>query len=63
MHRHADSLGIGRVSHILRVHGHGLAQEGAQLQTFDDAARATMDRLFPGLSDESHRQASLSLSD
>ena len=57
----AQSLGIGRVNHILRVHGHRLAQDSAELQAFDDAARSTADRLFSGLTDESHRQAALSV--
>ena len=57
----SQSLGIGRVNHILRVHGHRLARDSAELQAFDGAARSTADRLFPGLTDESHKQAALSV--
>ena len=57
----SQSLSTGRVNHILRVHGHRLAQDSAELQAFDDAARSTADRLFPGLTDESHKQAASQL--
>lgn len=53
-----QSLGVGRVNHILRVHGHELLERGS-LTGFDDATRTVMDRLFPGLGPESHEQASL----
>jgi hypothetical protein len=57
----SQSLGIGRVNHFFRVHGHRLARDSAELQAFDDAARCTADRLFPGLTDEFHKQAALSV--
>ena len=53
-----QSLGIGRVNHILRVHGHGL-QGSEAISAFDRAAAEVKDRLFPGLTAESHDQASL----
>ena len=53
-----QSLGIGRVNHILRVHGDELVRNGASLNRFDESQREVMDRLFPGLSDEGHEQAS-----
>ena len=53
------SLGISRINHILRVHGESLTVVGALLQAFDDWARSTLDRLFPGLSDEGHEQTTL----
>ena len=52
-----ESLGVGRVNHILRVHGDQLARAGSGLDGFDAATRAEMDRLFPGLTDEGHEQA------
>ena len=56
-----DSLGVGRVNHILRVHGHQLAEADGALAAFDTTAKAEMARLFPGLTDESHEQASLAM--
>ena len=57
-----QSLGLGRVNHILRVHGHLLSQDPGDLGAFDKVSRTTMDRLFPGLTDESHDQAALATS-
>ena len=54
-----QSLGIGRINHILRVHGDQLLQRGTALSGFDTSARETMDRLFPGLPAEGHEQATL----
>jgi hypothetical protein len=54
-----QSLGIGRVNHILRVHGDQPLRAGGALSEFGRVTRAEKDRLFPGLGDESHEQASL----
>ena len=54
-----QSLGIGRVNHILRVHGHELVQRRDKLEAFDDVTREVVDRLFPGLSAEGYEQATL----
>ena len=54
-----QSLGIGRINHILRVHGHALLGNPEQIRGFDDIAKTTLDRLFPGLSSNGHEQASL----
>ena len=54
-----QSLGVGRVNHILRVHGHRLAEDGRALAVFDSLGRGALDRLFPGLTEQSHVQASL----
>ena len=54
-----ESLGVGRVNHILRVHGEQLFQSGTALEAFDKAVHEEMDRLFPGLSAEGHEQATL----
>ena len=53
-----QSLGVSRVTHILRVHGRRLQQAGALAQ-FDQMTSGEMDRLFPGLTEESHEQATL----
>ena len=55
-----DSLGIGRVNHILRVHGDMMLRHDTTLGGFDDARGEALDRLFPGLTPESKDQASLS---
>lgn len=54
-----ECLGVGRVNHILRVHGDVLRREGGSLASFDEATRREMDRLFPGLTAEGHEQGSL----
>ena len=51
------SLGVGRVNHILRVHGDELVRDGVPLQEFDVAVRNELDRLFPGIAAEGHEQA------
>ncbi len=57
-----QSFGIGRVNHILRVHGHELAQEAHPLEAFDAVTESAMDRLFPGLTPEGREQATLAAS-
>ena len=54
-----DSLGVSRVNHILRVHGARLAENGEALNAFDTLGKDALDRLLPGLTVESHVQASL----
>ena len=56
-----ESLGVGRVNHILRVHGDALVEAGDALAAFDASTKAEMSRLFPGLTDEGHEQASLAV--
>jgi len=55
-----ESLGVGRVNHILRVHGYELAERGGAAAVYDGVGRASMERLFPGLTDEGFEQATLS---
>ena len=55
-------LGINKVNHILRVHGAALWRDGEILEQFDQQQRETLDRMFPGLTDEGHRQAVLGAS-
>ena len=56
-----QSLGVSRVNHILRVHGHRLLSECEAVPSFGELAKHSLDRLFPGLTDLSHIQASLSV--
>ena len=54
-----QSLGVCRLNHLLRVHGHHLHKQGKDLQRFDDATFSAMSRLFPGITPEGRVQASL----
>ena len=55
-------LGINKVNHILRVHGEALWRDREILASFDENQRTTLDRLFPGLTEEGHKQAVLGAS-
>jgi hypothetical protein len=52
-------LGVNKVNHILRDHGGLLKGHSSALQSFEDDQRQVLDRLFPGLTEESHVQASM----
>jgi hypothetical protein len=54
-----QSVGVGGVNHILRACGRELLEQGAAA-SFAEAARDAMNRLFPGLTAESHVEAKLS---
>lgn len=56
-----DCLGVGRVNHILRVHGDAIARVGTSLHAFDAAMEWELDRLIPGLTEESHVQSALGI--
>ena len=58
-----QSLGAGRVNHILRVHGHRVAGTGGATEAFDGVGQATLKRLFPGITAEGHEQSALSVSE
>eukprot|EP00975_Prorocentrum_lima_P055529 11644241-Prorocentrum_lima.AAC.1 len=45
----SQSLNVGRVNHILRVHGDRVAHTSAALPMFDEAMQRAMSRLFPGI--------------
>jgi hypothetical protein len=55
-----ESLGLGRVNHILRVHGHSLVERDGAAAAFDAVGRTSLERLFQGMTDEGHTQATLS---
>jgi len=56
-----QSLGVSRLNHVLRVHGHNLHTQDTALRKFDVASQAALGRLFPGISAEGHLQASLAV--
>ena len=57
----SESLGVSRVSHILRVHGHTILNEEEAAQIFE-GGRRSLERLFPGFTEDSSEQAALSAS-
>ena len=56
-----DSLGVSRVNHILRVHGHKILEEQSAA-VYDEIGQRSLERLFPGLTEDSMTQATLSAS-
>ena len=55
-----ESLGVGRINHILRVHGHTILQERRAAEIFDEVGQLSLERLFPGFTENSVTQATLS---
>ena len=50
-----ESLGVSRINRILRVHG----QEKRAAEIYDEIGRRSLERLFPGLTEDSMTQATL----
>ena len=46
------SLGVSRINHILRVHGHTILQEKRAAEIYDEVWTA-LERLFPGFTEDS----------
>ena len=57
-----ESLGVSRINFFLRVHGHEIHHEEEAAQVFREVADRSLERLFPGFTDESREQATLSAS-
>ena len=55
-----ESLGVSRINHILRVHGHTILQEQRAAEINDEVVQRSLERLFPGLTEDSMTQATLS---
>ena len=55
-----ESLGVSRINHILCVHGHEIFNEEEAPQSFDEFGQRSLDRLFPGFTEDSAEQAALS---
>ena len=49
-----------RVNHILRVHGHTILEEHSAAAVFGGIGQRSLERLFPGLTEDSMAQATLS---
>ena len=54
------SLGVSRINHILRVHGHTVLQERQAAKIFDEVGQGKFERLFPGFTEDGLEQATLS---
>ena len=54
------SLEVSRINHILRVHGHTILEEQSAAAVFDEIGQRSLERLFPGFTEDSMTQATLS---
>ena len=55
-----ESLVGSRVNHIPRAHGHTILQEQRAAEIYDEDVQRSLERLFPGLTEDSTIQATLS---
>ena len=55
-----ESLGVSRINHILRVHGHTIMEEQSAAEVYDEIGQRSPERLFPGPTEVSMTQATLS---
>ena len=55
-----ESLSVSRINHILRVHGHTILEEQRAAAVYDEIGQRLLERLFPGLTEDSMTQATLS---
>ena len=56
-----ESLGVSRINHVLRVHGHTILQEQRAAEIHDEVGQRSLERLFPGVTEDSTTQATLSV--
>ena len=54
-----ESLGVRRINHVLQVHGRNILHDGQAATTFEVGQRS-LERLFPGFTEDSTREAALS---
>ena len=55
-----ECLGVSRINHILRVHGHTILQEQRAAEIYDEVGQRSLERLFPSFTEDSMVQATLS---
>ena len=55
-----ESLGVSRINHILRVHGHTILHKKRAAEIYDEVGQMSLERLFPGFTEDSSVQATLS---
>ena len=58
----SESLGVSRVNHVLRVHGHTILEEQSAAAVKNEIGQRSFERVFPGLNEDSMTQATLSAS-
>ena len=51
---------VSRINHILRVHGHTILEEQSAAAVYDEIGQRSLKQLFPGLTEDSMTQATLS---
>ena len=52
-----ESLGVRRINHILRVHGHTILQEKRAAVFYGEVGQRSFERLFQGFREDSSKQA------
>ena len=57
-----ESLGVSRINHNLRVHGHTIKQEKRAVEIFDEVGQRNFERVFSGFMEDSLEQATFSAS-
>ena len=57
--RCSECLGVSRINHLLRVHGHTILQEQRAAEIYDEIGQRSLERLFPSLTEDSMTQAAL----
>ena len=57
-----ESLGVSCINHILRVHGHTILAEQNAAAVYEEIGQRSLERLFPGVTEDSMTQATLSAS-
>ena len=55
-----ESLDDSRTNHILRGHGHTILQEQRAAEIYDEVGQRSLERLFPGFTEDSMEHATLS---
>ena len=55
-----ESLVVSRINHTLRVHGRTVLEEPSAAAVYDEIGKRSLERLFPGLTEDSMTHATLS---
>ena len=55
-----ESLGVSRINHSLRVHGHKILQEKRAAAIYDEIGQRSLEKLFPGFTEDTLEQATSS---
>ena len=55
-----ESLGVSRINHIFRVHGHTILLEKRAAEIYDEVGQRSLERLFTGFTEDSSEPAQAS---